>query len=407
MLPMFEPKTRLLAKTIQVANEETQWESFIVKLLKKLELPEEKRRAAEARYYELARHVAHKLNMREENVHVVVQGSMRTQTTVAGYGPEKFDLDIVIKVHGGPLSVMPPDMFFNTFGEALRGIPGAGEPEAKNRCWRLRYPGESFYFDVTPAVPVSYAITGADLRVRDQEKGWSPSNPEEFASWFCSIAQLRFAFEQRRWLIKAEDAAVKVDPLPSEPVRIDDILRRLVQLMKLHRDSYFRKLPDERRMAMPISVILVTLATKAYQDMATQEPNAFVSAIDVVLEVVERMPGYIKRDRQFEVNNPALEGPYPENFADKWNHDGGLRAREFNTWHRQLSDDLFALFVAGYSKRSEEKIRAVFGEVGVSGWKEMQPQPTGILGGLLATAPGNSATQPQRPRSTGERDTLA
>nr|GFD60219.1 hypothetical protein [Tanacetum cinerariifolium] len=81
--------------------------------------------------------------------------------------------------------------------------------------------------------------------------------------------------------------------------------------------SYFRKLPDERRMAMPISVILVTLATKAYQDMATQEPNAFVSAIDVVLEVVERMPVYIKRDRQFEVNNPALEGPYPENFADK------------------------------------------------------------------------------------------
>lgn len=301
----FEPRARVLAKTIQMRNEETQWESFIVKLLKKLELSEEKKKAAEARYYQLARHVARKLNMREEDVHVVVQGSMRTQTTIAGDGREKFDLDIVIKVSGGPLSGLPPDQFFYAFGEALKGLPDAGEPEPKNRCWRLRYPGEPFYFDVTPAVPLSYGITGTNLRVRDQERGWSPSNPEEFATWFCEIAKLRFSFEQRSWLVKAEDAAAKIDPLPRDPVRIDDILRRLVQLMKLHRDSYYRKLPDARRVAMPISVILVTLAAKAYQQMVTQSSGTFVSAIEVVLEVVARMPDHIKRERHIEVNNPA------------------------------------------------------------------------------------------------------
>jgi hypothetical protein len=403
----FEPRARVLAKTIQMRNEETQWESFIVKLLKKLELSEEKKKAAEARYYQLARHVARKLNMREEDVHVVVQGSMRTQTTIAGDGREKFDLDIVIKVSGGPLSGLPPEQFFYAFGEALKGLPDSGEPEPKNRCWRLRYPGEPFYFDVTPAVPLSYGITGTNLRVRDQEKGWSPSNPEEFATWFCEIAKLRFSFEQRSWLVKAEDAAAKIDPLPRDPVRIDDILRRLVQLMKLHRDSYYRKLPDARRVAMPISVILVTLAAKAYQQMVTQSPGTFVSAIEVVLEVVARMPDHIKRERHIEVNNPAMDSTHPENFADKWNVDSGLRDREFKSWHQRLSDDLFALFVEDYNKRSEERLHAVFGDVGVKAWKDMQPKPTGVLGGLLASAPAGLASQPQRPRATGERDTLA
>lgn len=46
----FEPRARVLAKTIQMRNEETQWESFIVKLLKRLELSDEKKKAAEARY---------------------------------------------------------------------------------------------------------------------------------------------------------------------------------------------------------------------------------------------------------------------------------------------------------------------------------------------------------------------
>lgn len=409
MLSMFESNRRLLAKALQLNSEGRDWESFIVKLLKKLELPEEKRSAAEARYHQLAKHVARKLNMKDESVHVVVQGSMRTQTTVAGYGPEKFDLDIVIKVCGGALESLPPDHFFEAFGEALKGIPGAGEPEPKNRCWRLRYPGEPFYFDVTPAVPLSYALTGTDLRVRDRDKGWSPSNPEQFAEWFCAIAKLRFSFLQYRALNKAADAAAKVDPLPNESVHIDDILRRLVQLMKLHRDSYFRSLPDARRAAMPISVILVTLATKAYHQMVISEPSGYVSALDVVLEVVERMPRFIKRGLQIEVNNPAMDAAYPENFADKWNADGGLREREFSQWHLRFREDLYALFVEGYSKRSEGKLRAVFGERGIEAWKALQapPQPSGVLAGLMSTAPSGATSLPQRVRSTGERDTLA
>ncbi len=65
-----------------------------------LELTPEKQAAAEKRYKELGRHVARHLGVGETDVHVVVQGSMKTQTTIAGDGREKFDLDIVVKLCG-------------------------------------------------------------------------------------------------------------------------------------------------------------------------------------------------------------------------------------------------------------------------------------------------------------------
>jgi hypothetical protein len=92
--------------------------------------------------------------------------------------------------------------------------------------------------------------------------------------------------------------------------------------------------------------------------------------------------------------------------ADRWNTDGGLRAKEFKTWHARLVEDLEALFSEEYCKRSEGRVRAIFGERGVKAWKESLPKPA-ILSGLLATAPTQPRMQPQAPRSSGSRDTLA
>ncbi|WP_024679561.1 nucleotidyltransferase [Pseudomonas syringae] len=399
--------SKILAKALKLRHEDKQWEIFIVSMLKKLELSTEKRSAAEARYEKFGHHVASKLGMNDDDVHVVVQGSMRTQTTIAGDGREKFDLDVVVKLSGPRFTgLRESEAFFQLFGESLRGIEGAGVPEAKSRCWRLPYPGERFYFDVTPAIPMSQGIIGTFLRVRDKETVWSPSNPEEFADWFCAIAGKKFPF-QRTLLIKAEDARAKVDPIPQTPIGLDDILRRLVQLMKLHRDNYYRKLPDARGDARPISVILVTLATKAYDKMVSEEPNAFDSSIEVVLEVVARMPEFIERHALIRVDNPAMQGAHIENFADRWNKDGGARNREFEVWHNRLTQDLEALFSEEYSKRSEERVRAVFGELGVQAWKNTQPSASpNILSGLLASS-GTASAQPQQPRKIGSRDTLA
>lgn len=400
-------RLRLVLESLNERHEGEQWEDFIVAMLTKLELPAEKRSAAEQRYKELGRHVARKLGIGEHDAHVVVQGSMRTQTTIAGDGREEFDIDVVVKLCGPKFEQLrESEPFFQEFGESLKGIEGAGKPDPKKRCWRLPYPGEPFYFDVTPALPMSEEITGTHLRVRDPNTIWSPSNPEEFADWFCTIANKRFPFQEQIRKI-AMEARTIVDPIPKGKVHIDDILRRMVQLMKLHRDSYYKGLPQVRRDAKPISVILVTLAAKAYHDIVTREAHQFSSAIEVALELVERMPDFIQRGPHgIRVDNPALSGTRGENFADRWNSDHGLRDHEFKTWHDRFMDDLEALFAEEYSRRSEERVRAVFGEHGVKAWKDSLPQ--GVLGGLLSTIPAQPVkSQPQSPRATGYKDSLA
>jgi len=407
--PQIKKRSRLIAEAINQRQESQQWEEFIVGMLSKLELPQEKQAAAERRYKEFGRHIANKLGVYETDVHVVVQGSMKTQTTIAGDGRENFDLDVAVKLSGPKFEgLSDSEPFFQRFGQALEGLNGSGTPSPKNRCWRLPYPGEPFYFDVTPAIPMSDEITGTDLRVRDPITTWSPSNPEEFADWFSNIAKKRFPFQEEQIRKSLVEAKATVDPLPKGKVHIDDILRRMVQLMKLHRDSYYKQQSEPRQEGKPISVILVTLAAKAYDEIVTNGPYLYSSAIEVALEVVDRMPKFIQKGLLgIHVDNPALNGKRGENFADKWNTDNGLREKEFNTWHGQLTTDLDALFSEEYSKRSETRIRGVFGEHGVTAWKESLPQPQGVLGGLLATAPTQSKTQPQSPRPSGYRDSLA
>lgn len=395
-------------------HENSQWEDFIARMLVKLELPKDKHAAVVERYEALGRHVARRMGKGAEpaDAHVVVQGSMRTQTTVAGDGREKFDLDIVVKLCGPEFeNLRHSEAFFQEFGKALHGVPGADDPEPKNRCWRLQYPDEPFYFDVTPAIPLSEEITGTHLRVRDPKTIWSPSNPEEFAEWFCTIANKRFAFQERtfRSAIVLDEARVTVDPVPQTRVPLDDILRRLAQLMKLHRDGHYKNLSKERRDARPISVILVTLAAHAYDEMVTNERSNYASALEVALEVIDRMPRFIERfDGNSYVFNPALRGAKRgENFADRWNAGVRLPQREFDAWHAQLVADLEALFSEEYTKRTEGRVRAVFGEPGVKAWKDNQPAMPSILSGLLATAPSRPRIQPQAPRPSGARDTLA
>lgn len=390
-------------ETLQSRQEGIQWETFIVEMLQKLELSQEERTRATKRYEALGRHVAAKMGIADTDAHVFVQGSMRTQTTISPRGNQNFDLDIVVKLSGPKVhGISDSEKFFQAFGTALKGIPDAGEPEPKRRCWRLNYPGEPFYFDVTPALPDSLSMgLVTDLRVRDPETRWSPSNPEEFADWFCAIADKRFSYNRGVQKMIALDET-RVSKIPDTPIGIDDILRRGIQLMKLHRDSYYWNLPDERKDAKPISVILVTLAGHAYNQMVTYEQTDYSSPIEVLLELVDRMPrGIVFNGQSYSVSNPALT---EENFADRWNSDGGLRAHEFNTWLKQLTTDLEALFTEGYNKKTESRIRSVFGQYGVDAWKASMPSP---LQGLLAAVPGQSRTNPTTVRPQGSKNTLA
>ena len=397
------PLSKRVIATLKSSGEARQWEQLIGKLLRRLELDPIDRARAEADYEKLAARLANKLSLPRHDVHIFPQGSMRTQTTISQQHPVKFDLDLIVKLTGPKYDYPDPEAMFAAFGKALEGNESVtGTPEEKRRCWRLRYPGERYYFDLTPAVRDQTGKVGSSLSVRDPDTRWAPSNPEEFADWFCTNADQRFPF--RTVLLKSlVEARTTVTPRPDEKVALDDILRRAVQLMKLHRDTLYRGVSDDKKMVMPISVIIVTLATRAYADLLKYRAHDFTSPIEVVLAVVEAMPNYIERGQHgWRVENPALAG---ENFADKWNVDNGARRVEFVRWHGKLESDLEALLYQSARMPSEDKIRSVFGPAGLEAWKESRPKAN-VLDGLIAGGTGAVKANPDRPVKTGSSNTL-
>ena len=392
---------RLTASLLE-RHQTDQWTTLIGGLLRRLELKPEDREKATKEYEALADRIAHKLNLQRNDVHIFPQGSMRTQTTISPQWPTKFDLDVFVHLKGPRYHSPDPEQMFEEFGEALEGQEiVTGAPEAKRRCWRLNYPNERFYFDVTPAVDDQTHQLGSSLSVRDPDTKWSPSNPLEYANWFCDRAEKRFPFQSR--LVKFAEARTQVDPLPDDEVDLDDILRRTVQLIKLHRDTVYRGASPEKQAVMPISVIIVTTVTHAYEKLLAERANEFTSPIEVVLELIDMMPSQIKRrGEEWHVPNPTLPS---ENFADRWNTDKGARAREFASWHSKLEADLEALLYQSDRTPREESIRNVFGPAGVEAWKASKPQKPNVLDGLLSSA-GPAATNPRAPMQSGSSNTL-
>ncbi|HSI49187.1 MAG TPA: nucleotidyltransferase [Ideonella sp.] len=395
--------SKRVIESLNARSEAQQWEDLIASLLRRLELDKAERRNAEADYTKLADRLAQKLDIPRHDVHIFPQGSMRTQTTISQRYPVNFDLDLVVKLTGPKYDSPDPELMFKAFGKALEGNESVtGTPEAKRRCWRLPYPGKPYYFDVTPAVRDQTHRAGSSLSVRDPDTRWAPSNPEEFAEWFCTHAAKRFPFQA---LVRKSsvDARTTVTPLPDNQVGIDDILRRTVQLMKLHRDTLYWGVDEKKKEVMPISVIIVTLAAKAYGDLVAYRSGEFKSPIEVVLALVEAMPKYIEqRADGWRVENPKLAS---ENFADKWNTDSGARRAEFLRWHGKLEADLEALLHQSARMPSEDKIRQVFGTAGVEAWKATKPKAN-VLDGLIGSAAGLAKTNPDRPVNMGSSNTL-
>ena len=188
--------SKRIRESLDLTKSTQRWEQLIISLLKRLELDAAHREDAKQEYHALGDAIATKLDVPRHTVDVYSQGSMRTQTTIRQRGNAKFDIDVVVELSGPSYQNPDPESFFEAFGKALDGNETTtGSPSAKCRCWRLPCPNKAYYFDVTPAVPDNSRIYGAALRVRDPKTRWSPSNPKEFADWFCDRADLQFEFQ--------------------------------------------------------------------------------------------------------------------------------------------------------------------------------------------------------------------
>ncbi len=215
------------------------------------------------------------------------------------------------------------------------------KPERRNRCWTLNYADEAqFHLDTLPAVPdahMAYQIyakhgisnpwASTSIAITDERhpefrrisQNWLRSNPRGYAAWFRSRQQV--AFNSRRKSM-ADRIHAKVEEIPDYKVKTP--LQAAIQILKRHRDVWGQSHPERR----PISIILTTLAAKAYQQESTIGGT--------IARILADMDRYIEgRGNVAWIGNPS--DPL-ENFADKWITEPD-RERAFHDWLRAARED--------------------------------------------------------------------
>ncbi len=215
------------------------------------------------------------------------------------------------------------------------------------RCWTLVYSdAANYHMDILPSiVDKGYRIileeAFLDRELKDIEKlgiritdnqtvnyDWEPnhlewlkSNPFGYGRWFFQQATLNFekAFSLNEYITPIPK--YKKDKLP---------LQRVVQILKRHRDILFKG--DKNK---PISIIITTLAAKAY--------NKETDIITALMNVVSNLRNFIETRWSDEhgryikwISNPVND---EENFADKW-QEYPQREKNFYKWLDELENDL-------------------------------------------------------------------
>jgi len=269
---------------------------------------------------------------------ILPQGSAALGTTVKPTNSENFDIDLVChlrKATDASCHITVKRLVGQRLKEYEKRGPKCSEYK---RCWRLDYAvGSQMHLDITPAV--NHTASGyRALAVPDRElKCWQESNPPDYVKLFTEVAALQPIITSELVEFSAKAARAEIRPLPDQ-TPIKGYLRRTVQLVKRHRSIHFEKQPD----LAPISIILTTLAMRAYAKIVS-ERRAYNNEFDVVCDVVRLMPDFIRTPGQvgeWQIMNDTTKR---ENFAEKWNKPGSLLAASFYAWHRAASADFQAL----------------------------------------------------------------
>ena len=240
------------------------------------------------------------------------------------------------------------------------------QPE-KRRCWQLNYAASAkFHMDVLPAIPddgnylIAHGINPdyceAPICLTDNKKKkqyysldavWHRSNPKGYAQWFRHQMSLQL-FEARQRL--AAELRTSVDQVTVYQVTTP--LQRAIQLMKRHRSMLYGQ--DQDR---PISVIITTLAARAYADSPSDD------LFTTLMSLLDRMGNYIEvRD----VHGKAvdwIESPVTpfENYADKWAETPRKRIL-FHEWLSRAKTDFDEAFRQSGLTNIGSKLKSCLGD---------------------------------------------
>ena len=314
-----------------------------------LDITEAQFKAVEERYNAVANHLAKEDSLlKDYKPTILPQGSFLLQTMIKPVvETDRLDVDLVCKLSGKKILWTQYDLK-QAVGNQIKSDETYREMLDKEgkRCWTLLYAESTrFHMDILPAIEsqnyyqlkerafsalnkqeveqVAIKITDNTLvnhKTETDPERWPKSNPFAYAAWFKEKAILT----THRTILLSEN----VKPIP-DYVKEKEPLLRVVQILKRHRDIMFGK--DENK---PISIIITTLAAKAYQKEA--------NIVDALINILSNMASFIEPKYSYAhekviqwIGNPTNE---EENFADKWPAEP-KKEEAFYAWLEKAQED--------------------------------------------------------------------
>lgn len=285
---------------------------------------------------------------------IIPQGSFMLNTVIKPISDkDDLDVDLVCQLKGKKLEWTQEDLK-TIVGDQLKSSKIYQNLPLKNgrRCWTLSYrdnaenPKERYHMDILPSIVddgyrivLEKAFSSMDIgdldslaiRITDKErkdynsendhKIWLKSNPFGYGKWFFERART----ERRELKFLSES----IQPLPKyQKEKLP--LQRVVQILKRHRDMMFDG--DEHK---PISIIITTLAAKAY--------NRETDVLEALFNIVSKMEDGINEynphtlEKMNWIENPVNS---EENFADKWVKEP-IKRDNFFKWLEQVKTDIY------------------------------------------------------------------
>ena len=344
-----------MIETLSIRNKEELNKLFLV-VAENLDITETQFNNLKRSYNAVGKHLEEDPTFLNYHPVVTPQGSLRLGTIIQPITEDgDIDVDLVYRLESKHPNWTQKDIK-QMVGQRLKdhGTYCKMLDKEGRRCWTLLYrqnsddAKERYHMDILPCVvdPMfnanmeiyrtksfsSVKLDDIAIRITDNQEpnynsstyisNWSKSNPDGYAIWFAE--RCKNNTEKRECITE--------DIMPiGKYVKNKTVLQRIVQILKRHRDIMFKDDEDK-----PISIIITTLAAKAYKGED--------SLLEGLVSVISSMEKHLTNDQygNYVVSNPANP---EENFADKWPKHP-KRKENFFRWLKQLKYDVSSIIHA-------------------------------------------------------------
>jgi len=324
----------LISKRISILDD------LLNRVADKLQLDQTRRDKVEKSYYDICEWLEKdEIFFGNHELNIYAQGSYRIGTTVKPKAKKEYDLDFVLEVDVDYRKYNPLFILKHLERRLKESDNYENKIELKKRCIGINYK-DDYHIDIIPAAPKEY-FKGIHIKISDRKKiEWLESSPKGYIQWFES----NYIKEQ---LIL--EKAASIEKLPEKPsYNIIQPLQRVVQLIKRHKDVYFKDLDDDYA---PRSIVLTTLSGLFYNGEES-ENDSLKNILANIFNMIQ------KTSNPIVIENPANS---KEKFSDLWIEKPHLY-KYFKSFIKSFHNNWIKLNLVDDITEKHKLLKQMFGE---------------------------------------------